>query len=211
MKQTIFFVLILILFLLIKKQNKENFLNKNIDILVVGAGGNGQSYFMNFLKNNKININNCVDKDKLKHMHTPEILKSKNIKIKKCIFLYNDPLKSVLSHFRRNWAYIQLNKLGNIHNLKKEDLNDLKTFVDLTEKYNTDIYGIKNQFDNWNNKNLPFPVLLLNFNDILDNKDKLNKFVGKELDYSSFKVKKRKSKKLNENINDKFMLIYMII
>tara|TARA_B110001469_G_C9644191_1_gene324912 strand:- start:1690 stop:1875 length:186 start_codon:yes stop_codon:yes gene_type:complete len=52
-------------------------------------------------------------------------------------------------------------------------------------------------------------VLLLNFNDILDNKDKLNKFVGKELDYSSFKVKKRKSKKLNENINDKFIKIYI--
>tara|TARA_B110001469_G_C9644191_1_gene324913 strand:- start:2081 stop:2314 length:234 start_codon:yes stop_codon:yes gene_type:complete len=75
----------LILFLLIKKQNKENFLNKNIDILVVGAGGNGQSYFMNFLKNNKININNCVDKDKLKHMHTINF-KIKKYKNKKMYF-----------------------------------------------------------------------------------------------------------------------------
>ena len=34
-----------------------------LDLLIVGAGGNGQSYFMNFLKKNKIKINSINDKD----------------------------------------------------------------------------------------------------------------------------------------------------
>lgn len=98
--------------------------------IIVGCGGNGQTYFMNFLKQNKININDIFDKDGLKHVPSFEILKEKinilgkkgiNIKIDKIIFLYNHPYKAIKSHFRRKFEFRQTIKLGNPYNLKKED------------------------------------------------------------------------------------------
>jgi len=50
-----------------------------LDVLVVGAGGNGQSYFMQFLANNNLKINNVCDRDRLKHMcHPNKLQKCKN-------------------------------------------------------------------------------------------------------------------------------------
>ena len=71
-------------------------------ILVVGSGGNGQTYFMNFLRDNGININNIKDSDKLKHLSGPNKLKStmakhpkhKDVVVKKCIFLYKKSFSS---------------------------------------------------------------------------------------------------------------------
>ena len=103
-----------------KNVNKVN--KKHINVLVVGAGGNGQTYFMKFLKKNSININHINDRDKLKHLSSPDKIK-KNIKIDKCIFLYNDPYLCVLSHYKRNWARAQCNKLGNPYKLNKELFN----------------------------------------------------------------------------------------
>lgn len=157
-------------------------------ILVVGAGGNGQTYFMNFLKNNKIKINCSSDKDGLKHLSHPIYLK-KNIT--KCIFLYNDPLKSVYSHFRRKWQYIQLQKLGNPHKLNKNDVKNINIFFKLVIERKVDLYGIRYQFYNWKNTKLNFPIYFLDFNDVLKSKNELNNFLGVELNYDLFSYKKR--------------------
>ena len=90
----------------------------NIDLLIVGSDGNGQTYFMEFCKNNNLNINDVYDRDTLKHLPSPNSLNS-NIQINKCIFLYTEPYKSMLSHYKRNWQYDQLLKLGNPFNRSK--------------------------------------------------------------------------------------------
>ena len=56
-------------------------------IVVVGSGGNGQTYFMEFLKINNVSINDTTDKDGLKHLSTPEKLKQKNRQLIQNIFL----------------------------------------------------------------------------------------------------------------------------
>ena len=48
-----------------------------MDVLVVGAGGNGHSYFMKFLNKNKIITNHCGDRDNLKHTSCPSKIKNK--------------------------------------------------------------------------------------------------------------------------------------
>ena len=93
-------------------------------ILIVGAGGNGQSYFMDFLIKNKLSINDRNDKDKLKHMPSPLNIKP-NMNIEKCIFLYNHPYYCLLSHYRRKWALTQCRKLGNPY---KSTNNQNKTY-----------------------------------------------------------------------------------
>ncbi len=182
-----------------------------LDLLIVGAGGNGQSYFMNFLKKNKIKINSINDKDGLKHKSCPSKIPKKYI-IKKCIFLFNEPLSSIKSHYRREWPFIQMKKLENPYNLKKKDIKPISKLFKLTEEKNTDIYGIKYQFDNWYNADLEYPILFLNFNDVINEKDRLNKFLGKELNYSLFNIKERRQyNEENKNIEDIYDNLYKYI
>jgi hypothetical protein len=169
----------------------------NLDILVVGAGGNGQTYFMQFLEKHKLRINNPADKDKLKHMSHPNKI-PKNIKIKKCIFLYNSPYDSIYSHYRRGWYKPQINKLGNPYKLNSENINNIDKYNELTIKYNKDIFGIEYQFDNWFKKgNTNIPILFLDFNDILNKQDIINNFLGKRLNYNLFEIKERSNKEYN--------------
>lgn len=171
--------------------------------LVVGSGGNGQTYFMQFLRNNGININNIKDGDKLKHLSSPNKIKStmakhaqyKDVVVKKCIFLYNHPYHSLISHYRRNWQYKQFLKLGNPKSLTIEHFRDFNYIKSATLKNKKDIYGFAYQFKNWisETQRNKLDILFLDFNDVLNKKDQLNAFVGKELNYNLFTVKKRHS------------------
>ena len=104
----------------------------------------------------------------------------------------NDPYKSIQSHFRRKWSFVQMSKLGNPFEVRKTECTDFTHFMDLTRHYGHDIFGIKYQFDNWidyHNKNLP--ILFLDFNEIVDNRDLIDIFIGKQLNWDRFKVGKR--------------------
>ena len=171
----------------------------NLDVLIVGAGGNGQSYFMQFLENNKLKINSTRDRDNLKHLSHPNKI-PKNIRIKKCIFLYNHPYDSIHSHYRRGWYHHQIKKLGNPYKLPFEKINNIEKYNKFILKYNKDIFGIEYQFDNWSDKNnTNIPILFLDFNDILKKKNIIDKFIGKKLNYNLFEVKERSHNKYNEN------------
>lgn len=160
-------------------------------VLVVGSGGNGQTYFIDFLKSNGIETNCNSDTDRLKHPSHPKNLI--NMKIDKCIFIYNDPLKSILSHFRRKWQHVQIRKLGNPYSLNKNTTRDIKKFLNLTAKKGRDIFGIEYQFNNWSNSITKFPVLYLKFNDVPKKKDVIDSFLGVKLDYTLFNIKERNS------------------
>lgn len=170
-------------------------------ILVVGSGGNGQTYFMQFLKNNGVDINKVKDGDKLKHLSGPDKLRStmaknpcyKGVKVKKCIFLYNHPYYALLSHYRRKWQYKQFLKLGNPKSLTENSFTDFNYIKNATLKNNKDIYGFAFQFKNWVKETLQndLDILFLDFNDIYNQKDRLDAFVGKELNYNLFSIKKR--------------------
>ena len=162
---------------------------------VIGSGGNGQTYFMEFLNKNNIITNHVKDNDGLKH-------KPKPIYGKKYIFLFNHPLKSILSHYRRSqyrrkWVPMQICKLGNPYKLKLNLCNNFYLLQKTTIDMNCDIFGIKSQFDNF--INYEGDILFIDFNEILDNKKKINTFLNKELDYSIFKFKKRSINKINVN------------
>ena len=156
-------------------------------ILVVGSGGNAQTYFMEFLKKNNVHINDSQDKDGLKHIANPKnINKKKLTSIDKCIFLYNDPCKAILSFFKKKWQWNQIKKLSNPYSLTKENVKDLNTFSQLLKKENKDLFGIEYQFENWINNELGIPVYFLDFNRVLKEKDILDTFVDKKLDYGQF-------------------------
>jgi hypothetical protein len=190
-------------------------------ILVVGSGGSGQTYFMNFLIKNNIETNCVKDGDCLKHLSHPKHIKTtlnnpknkdKKIKIHKCIFLYNDPLKSLLSHYRRDWRISQCNKLGNPFKLNEEQL-ELNSLLMQTIEKKRDLYGFEYQFDNWCNNKVMFPVLFLDFNEIKQNTEIINRFLGKELDFSLFEIKTRhnNTEKIDEHIQKIYNKLYIKI
>lgn len=86
------------------------------------------------LKNTDLKINDINDKDTLKHISFNRKIELNNVNCEKIIYLYNDPLLAIKSHFRRNWAINQLKKHGNPHKLKEADVTNIDNFLEKTEK-----------------------------------------------------------------------------
>jgi len=181
---------------------EKKLLSNQQNLLIVGAGGNGQTYFMQFLEKNGLRINAIHDRDKLKHLSSPAML---NIKVDKCIFLYNDPMSAILSHYRRALQMFQIKKLGDPYELTQNTPN-LSSYINLVIQKEKDLFGIEYQFDNWITAQTSFPVLFVDFNEVLDKKDIIDSFVGKKLDYSIFKNKNRHT--YSVDIPQKFRDIY---
>ena len=182
----------------------------NTKVLVIGSGGNGQSYFIDFLKKNGIETNCNSDIDGLKHPSHPNKLAT-NLNIKKCIFIYNDPLKSILSHFRRGWQEKQMNKLGNPFLLKKDSVADVKKFLRIVSAKGRDMFGIEYQFNNWINTKTEYPILFIEFNNVIKERDTIDAFMGTHLDYSLFTVKERNSEDILESLKKTNRDLYMSV
>jgi hypothetical protein len=178
-------------------------------ILVVGPGGSGQSYFMQFIngllhleykdrliyiKYNPLITNCIINTDKLKHISSPNKIKTS---IDKCIYIFGDPHLSIMSHFRMGWAYA----LGNPYNLEKKALIDYDTYIEIAYKENKDMIGIEWQFDNWSTTKTSFPILFLDFTTILNNTLMIETFLEKKIDFSSFRYRPRTSQKNNDKIS----------
>jgi hypothetical protein len=161
-------------------------------LLVVGSGGNGQTYFMEFLNKNNIKTNHLGDKDNMKHAATPNCISQSDLnKVTKCIFLFNQPYKSIVSHFKRKWQIAQVKKLGNPYGLKNFHLENINIYNNLVIKTKKDLFGIENQFVNWYNSNQNFPIFFLDFNEIISKKQELQDFIESPLNFDFFEVKKR--------------------
>ena len=62
-------------------------------LIVVGSGGNGQTYFMRFLIRNGFQVNHLWHRDGIKHCRHPKLIENRDIT--HSIFLYNDPYLSI--------------------------------------------------------------------------------------------------------------------
>ena len=167
----------------------------NIDLLVVGSGGNGQTYFMKYImKYSNFKLNCDRGKDGLKHLSSPKKIDHIKYNINKIIFIYNEPLKAINSLYNRGWLLHQINKLGNPHKLNKNIIKNMRHYLENCNKSNIDISGIKLQFDNWCNEKLNIPIYFLNFNNInnIDEQIKLCNFLNTNTDFfNNIKIKKR--------------------
>jgi hypothetical protein len=75
-----------------------------------------------------------------------------------------------------------------------------------------DMFGIEYQYNNWSNTKTSFPIMFLNFNDVLTRKNDIDQFIGKQLNYDLFEIRERSSteiqcppkfKKIYENLKEK--------
>ena len=87
------------------KLNNKDFFNE-YGVLIVSSGGCGCSY-LNKVIQQKFDTNKITNVDQMKHLYCPTSHLLAYNKVDKIIFIYNDPLMAILSHFRRGWAVMQ--------------------------------------------------------------------------------------------------------
>ena len=144
-----------------------------MNIIVVGIGGNGQTYFMQYLHEKSFRLNHLHDADKLKHNSCPTNL-NEHQKNSKIIYVYNKTFDAICSHFRRGWGYAQMVKI-NINTPYEEESGKKEGFFKMTESTLHDHFGAKEHFLRWYNYNFPNGIYFLNLNKI--NKDELSAFL----------------------------------
>ena len=166
---------------------------EDIELLVVGPGGSGQSYFMKYIKRH-VFTNHQDDFDGLKHKGCPTKIDN-TYKIGKCIFLYNDPLKAIHSHYRRKYHWANILKLGNSNNLKEESVDTFEKYLNLVNKEKKELFGIEYQFLNWVQKEKNYEIYFLDFNDILSKKQELCNYLKiVNTSFDNFEIRKRAKK-----------------
>lgn len=160
-------------------------------ILIQGSGGNGQTYLIDFLKSQKIKTNARSDQDRKKHRF--DIVPGN--KFTHCIFLYNDPLYTVCSHFRRKWQWKQLNKLSNPCGVSQEVIMDINKYFKLVIEKQCDLFGIEKQFDNWYNNYASYPIYFQDFSKLneVSEQEKLCKFLNIKINFDTLKLTSRKN------------------
>lgn len=143
-----------------------------MDIIVIGIGGNGQSYFMNYLQQKSFRINHLTDKDTLKHISCPSKL---SVEQKKCkiIYVYNNTFDAICSHYRRNWAVYQMKKINTKITCR---ITKVEKYFALTESSLYDHFGCKDHFLRWYKYDFSNNIYFLNLNDI--HKYELSKFLN---------------------------------
>ena len=143
-----------------------------MNILVVGIGGNGQSYFMKYLNKKSFKLNDPHDADMLKHISCPSKLSDQQKKCK-IIYVYNNIFDAICSHYRRGWPVIQMKKINTKNTCKITKVED---FFKLTESSLVDQFGCKDHFLRWYKYDFPNGIYFLNLRKI--NKNELSNFLN---------------------------------
>jgi hypothetical protein len=184
-----------------------------VKVYCIGVGGNGQTYVMDYLKD--IVVNNIDDKDGLKHLCCPTKIGKAPFQRVKVIYVYNKTFDSICSHYRRQWAPIQMQKIRKHENNKYNAYNDVNKYFDLVESTITDHFGMEDHFIRWYQYRKNMNVYYLNMACI--NKQELAKFLECDVEkfrdlnfdsssrhkYNDLKQKYPLSVMLYENIDNK--------
>ena len=166
-------------------------IDKNIEILIVSAGGVGTTFLMNFIMEFK-SINHRYDYDDLKHNSLPPISKNKNLKI---IYVFGNPIDATISLFRRNFQSTQSIKLNKNYIFK----NHIKAETKLSDysKSQIDCFHFENHFNNYYEKFLVYDTLFLKYEKIHENIEEILDFC--EIERKSIKKFPKRKKRFSDS------------
>lgn len=140
-----------------KIQDPEDF------VLISSFGGCGTTFLINFFEK-YFNTNHPGNRDGLKHRPYPPKLSF----IKKAIYVFGDPVNSVIYHFRKRseygiWAYAHCRNMGG-------DWADLDRSWDLRDfLYNgEDLFKMSGHLSGWLNSKANYPIMFVRYENIWD-------------------------------------------
>jgi len=191
----------------IKKIFLETFYPYKFHYLVSSFGGVGNSMWIKFLNPDYTTYTNHMHYHlELKHVSYPPEFLPENIKT---LYLFGNPMNSVISIFNRNLQHIHYRNIFN-KVLKPQNMT-FEYFLD----QGVDIFHLEQHFQNWmndNNEARNYPIILIKYETMWDNLEYIFDFLGLEKKrISEFPDKKeRKSDWRNQpkKIREKLLKIY---
>ena len=178
---------------------------KEIDLYVNSWGGVGTTSFMNFLIKNNFRVNSLSDIDSfkpdyssglsidhygsgIKHIPHPNHKRLESYKIKKCIFIYDDVINSIVSLWKRNYQCAQVRKLS--HN--KNSIPSEWTLEDYI-KNDKDLFMFQEMLNNWINVKKDYDCLFVKGQQIYKHRYHILKFLDMPIDSKFFEHHNRNS------------------
>jgi hypothetical protein len=175
---------------------------KYYDVLIVSPGGMACTYIHDII-GNRLYKNDTNNNDNLKHLYSPDSPLMSINDINKVLYIYNDPLLAILSHFRRGWACVAHRTINPHADIPEEVFADIETFAEHTIQQGNDVFGIYNHFNEWYTK-CTHDICFVDFRDT-DRDQKLTQFLNIPI-HTIYNM--RESSKFRVNIPDKFIDIY---
>ena len=132
-------------------------------VWIVSFGGVCCTHLITALRKENYVTNQCNDKDRLKHLPSPESTEyTQNIdKYDKILYVYNDPLLAILSHFRRKWVHEAHTKINKTPSLSSSICKQYSSFENHTILTGSDVFGCKTHFDEWYSFKHKTPILFV--------------------------------------------------
>ncbi len=143
----------------------------NIDFHIVSPGGMGCSFVIDQIALKAL-TNARNDSDGLKHHPYPEKLRLDESSAK-VVYVWNDPLRAILSLHRRGWLSNQCLKLNGMQFAS----NSIEKLWDTTVIYGLDVFGISEHARSWAEFG-SFQMFFLDLRAIEGSKEELQDFLG---------------------------------
>lgn len=166
------------------------------DILIVSPGGSGCSLIHDLLDNQKclIRKNLNSDKDGLKHLSSPRQNLFQANSFKTILYVYNNPLLSILSHYRRGWHVMQHKKICDYDDICIEKICTFDAFISSVNAESRDVFGVEKHFMNWFAYRNSLDISFVDFRNPAHVSSTISSLLGIDIAYE---LKKRSESSLN--------------
>lgn len=152
--------------------NHTILLEKEIEVLIVSAGGVGTTFLLKAIGKHKT-TNHISNFDGFKHITIPPITRNRNLKV---IYVFGNPITATMSLFRRNFHHTQSYKMQQY--LPQGYRVAMETSLEGYAKKGVDGFYFRRHFDNWAERYLVYPTLFLKYETLFDNVDEIATFLN---------------------------------
>lgn len=173
--------------------NRTIFLNKNIEVLIVSAGGVGTTFLMEEI--GKYKTTNCSSNtDGYKHLPIPPISFNRNLKV---VYVFGNPIWASISLFRRKYHHVQ--SINVQQYLEKGYTIPFEMSLDTYASEAKDGHYFERHLENWRIVYPIYPTLFIKYESLFDNLKIVADFLDLPSDFiTNFPRKKvRQSELLN--------------
>lgn len=173
---------------------KTIFLDRNIEVLVVSAGGVGTTFLIEAIS--KYKRTNCAENtDGFKHLPIPPIKNSKQ----KIIYVFGDPVMATISLFRRRYHYTQSRQNNLFHDTFLPYRIALDSSLEEYIEVGVDRLSLERHFENWYHKYRRYEVFFIHYEHIHECLSSISAYLELPKQFvESFPLKKERKSKKNQ-------------
>ncbi|MGH8045721.1 MAG: hypothetical protein ACREKL_00620 [Chthoniobacterales bacterium] len=144
---------------------------RSLEFCVVSAGGVATTQLLKHFRERHI-VNCHKDGDNLKHLPVPAVSFNPAFRY---IYIFGDPVPSVISLFRRGFHVLQARKL---HRGDSGPQPELRMTIKEFAAGGRDLFGFERHFDNYYERHLIHPTLFVRYDALWENLDAIRDFLG---------------------------------